>query len=464
MRTWNLLLVAALIAASAVQAQPARAGSFPNPPVYGIACWGVTQSNPDARFLADRDNTGTGSETLQFLVTDGAGTVLFSNNYAFAVGALVYPPPFAYTTAPAYNPIRFLLTSPAGNGLPEQVLYDITGECPGLPVYVQPGNPAIDIEKATNGEDADTAPGPTIMVGAPVSWTYVVTNTGDVALSAVSVTDDQGVTVTCPKATLAASESMTCTGSGTAASGQYANVGTAVGFYNTQQVSDSDPSHYFGQEPVQPGVSVTKTADPTRLSEPGGNVTFTISITNTSADGALTLQSLVDSVYGDLNGLGTCVVPQTIAVNTTYTCAFTAEITGAAGYRETNTVTASGVHENQLGFSGNSTVTVQIVRGSVEPVKPVPVPGCDVLLPIPKTAVGGTFVADAPVYWSPGKLTNPLVTIKAGNSARVIGLDASGQYYKIIWVCGYVWVPKATMGPNYDAVWNGAPLPVGVVD
>ena len=42
MRTWNLLLVAALIAASAVQAQPARAGSFPNPPVYGIACWGVT--------------------------------------------------------------------------------------------------------------------------------------------------------------------------------------------------------------------------------------------------------------------------------------------------------------------------------------------------------------------------------------------------------------------------------------
>ena len=56
------------------------------------------------------------------------------------------------------------------------------------------------------------------------------------------------------------------------------------------------------------------------------------------------------------------------------------------------------------------------------------------------------------------------MTIKAGNSARVIGLDASGQYYEIIWVCGYVWVPKATMGPNYDAVWNGAPLPVGVVD
>jgi hypothetical protein len=90
--------------------------------------------------------------------------------------------------------------------------------------------------------------------------------------------------------------------------------------------------------------------------------------------------------------------------------------------------------------------------------------GCDVLLPIPATAVGGTFVADAPVYWAPGKLTSPLVTIPAGNSARVLGLDSTGEYYKIIWVCDFVWVPKATLGPNYDAVWNGAPLPTAVVD
>jgi len=91
-------------------------------------------------------------------------------------------------------------------------------------------------------------------------------------------------------------------------------------------------------------------------------------------------------------------------------------------------------------------------------------PGCDALLNIPSTAVGGTFVADAPVYWAPGKLTSPLVTIKAGNSARVIGLDSTGEYYQIIWVCDFVWVPRATLGPNYDAVWNGAPLPTAVVD
>lgn len=91
-------------------------------------------------------------------------------------------------------------------------------------------------------------------------------------------------------------------------------------------------------------------------------------------------------------------------------------------------------------------------------------PGCDVLIPIPSTAVVGSFVADAPVYWKPGELTNPLVTIPAGNTAWVLGQDASGQYYKIIWVCDLVWVPKATVGPNYDAVWNGAPLPTNVVE
>ena len=88
-----------------------------------------------------------------------------------------------------------------------------------------------------------------------------------------------------------------------------------------------------------------------------------------------------------------------------------------------------------------------------------PVAGCDAFVDIPATAVGGAFVADAPIYWAPGQLTAPALTITAGNNARVLGVDASGAYYKIIWQCHQVWVPVTAMGPNYDAVWNGAPLP-----
>jgi hypothetical protein len=94
---------------------------------------------------------------------------------------------------------------------------------------------------------------------------------------------------------------------------------------------------------------------------------------------------------------------------------------------------------------------------------PEALPGCDVTIAIPSTAVGGTFVADAPLYWTPGQLVSPAKTIPAGESARVIGLDESGKYYKIIWVCDYVWVPANALGPNFDAVWHGAPLPTGVV-
>lgn len=109
--------------------------------------------------------------------------------------------------------------------------------------------PAIKIEKSTNGEDADNAPGPTIAVGSPVTWQYVVTNTGTIPLTNVKVVDDKIGMVTCPSTTLAVQQSMTCTMSGVAVAGQYANLGTATADSASGSVTDSDASHYFGQVP-----------------------------------------------------------------------------------------------------------------------------------------------------------------------------------------------------------------------
>jgi len=106
---------------------------------------------------------------------------------------------------------------------------------------------SVELDKATNGLDADTAPGPLISVGDPVTWAYQVTNTSNVTLTGISVTDDQGVTVNCPQTALAAGESMTCSASGTATAGQYANIGTVTAEPPVgATVSDSDTSHYFG--------------------------------------------------------------------------------------------------------------------------------------------------------------------------------------------------------------------------
>ena len=107
--------------------------------------------------------------------------------------------------------------------------------------------PQIDIEKFTNGEDADLPTGPFVLVGDPVTWTFVVTNTGNVPLIGITVDDDQGVVVSCPQDVLAPGESMSCTASGTASPGQYANLGTAIGVPPVgPPVADEDPSHYLG--------------------------------------------------------------------------------------------------------------------------------------------------------------------------------------------------------------------------
>ena len=82
--------------------------------------------------------------------------------------------------------------SPAGRRRPGSPRSTSTRRTTSVPT------PGILIEKSTNGVDADERPGRAIPVGQPVEWTYTVTNTGNETLTGVTVTDDQGVTVTCP--------------------------------------------------------------------------------------------------------------------------------------------------------------------------------------------------------------------------------------------------------------------------
>ena len=117
----------------------------------------------------------------------------------------------------------------------------------------EPSGPSVRVEKSTNGEDADDAPGPKVLVGSTVTWSYVVSNTGTVPLTSVAVTDDREGAVSCPGTTLAVGQSMTCTKTGTAVAGQYSNVATVTASHASGQVTDTDASHYFGEEPEDEG-------------------------------------------------------------------------------------------------------------------------------------------------------------------------------------------------------------------
>jgi hypothetical protein len=85
---------------------------------------------------------------------------------------------------------------------------------------------------------------------------------------------------------------------------------------------------------------VTVTASPTSLPAPGGNFTFTVNVAKIPASGSFvddnSVLTLTDSVYGNLNGKGTCVTPSPLP----YSCSFTGAFNGAAGAIQTNTVNA----------------------------------------------------------------------------------------------------------------------------
>ena len=127
----------------------------------------------------------------------------------------------------------------------------------------------IDIEKSTNGMDADLPPGPSVPVGDPVAWEYVVTNTGNMPLYDITVSDDILGTI-CTLAYLAPGGTATCTATGTAAAGQYRNVGTAVSYIQGgPPVTDADTSHYFG---VEAGIDLEKHTNAQDADTPTGPV------------------------------------------------------------------------------------------------------------------------------------------------------------------------------------------------
>ena len=108
------------------------------------------------------------------------------------------------------------------------------------------GSASISIEKWTNGQDADEAPGTSITPGDPVVWEYRVKNTGTEELRGVWVSDDQEGFI-CENLTLAVGQDYLCTKNGVAQAGPYANVGTVFGYGSRSLVSADDWSHYTGE-------------------------------------------------------------------------------------------------------------------------------------------------------------------------------------------------------------------------
>ncbi|MHC4442758.1 MAG: DUF7507 domain-containing protein [Planctomycetota bacterium] len=287
--------------------------------------------------------TNTGSVPLSNVaVTDDQGVAVSCPASSLAVGASMTCTANGTAVAGQYaNTGTVTGTAPSGA--------QVTDSDPSHYFGQTVCNPNIDIEKATNGQDADLPTGPQIPVGDPVNWTYVVTNIGSYPLSNVTVTDDQGVAVSCPKTSLAVGASMTCTANGTAVAGQYANIGTATGTAPSgAQVTDNDPSHYFGQTVCNPNIDIEKATNGHDADLPkgpqikiGDPVNWTYVVTNT---GNVPLSNI--SVTDD-QGVAVSCPASSLAVGASMTC--TASGTAVAGqYANIGTATGTAPCEEQV--------------------------------------------------------------------------------------------------------------------
>src|SRR5207253_1522050 len=131
---------------------------------------------------------------------------------------------------------------------------------------------------------------------------------------------------------------------------------------------------------VPPTVAVIKDADPASRPEPGGQFTFNITVTNTSFE-PVTVVSLTDDVYGNLNGRGTCAIGAVIPAGGSYRCSFTVDFRGAGGASQVDRVFVTVVDNDGSRASANDDARI-----SITPLPPVVLP----VVPPPPVVVSPT--------------------------------------------------------------------------
>ncbi len=237
--------------------------------------------------------------------------------------------------------------------------------------------------------------------GGAFTFDLVVTNTGPVPVTITSLTDNVYGNVTtiaggtCGNAigtVLAASpgpgNTYSCrfTGNFTGPSGAtQTDTATVTGVDQANNpVSDTDDA-IVTITPVPPSITTTKVPTPTSLPEPGGTFTFNYSVTNTGPE-PVTVTSIVDNVYGDLNGKGTCAIGAVLAANGgTYRCSFTGNFFGNAGASQVDTISTSAVDARGVVVTSMTmaTVTITDVPPTITIVKSPD--------PVSRPEPGGTF-------------------------------------------------------------------------
>ena len=217
-------------------------------------------------------------------------------------------------------------------------------------------NPDLSLVKTATPSTYDAA-------GQTISYSYLVTNIGNVTLTGpFTVADDKATDESCPAtASLAPGASITCTASYVVTqddldNGSVTNTAKAKGSFNGNDVFSNEDSETVNAVPA-PALSLVKSANPATYDTLGQSIAYSYVLKNI---GNVTLAKPF-SVTDDKAATVTCPQPDTLAVGAEITCNATYLITQADLDAGSVTNIATG-HAQTLGGapvnSNNASATV----------------------------------------------------------------------------------------------------------
>jgi len=372
----------------------------------------------DVTFTITVTNTGD-AELIDIAVTDAQAPACDATFASLPIGAAeTYDCAVIGVTADFTNVADVTADDPSGGtvGDVDDAVVDVI-------------DPGITIDKTPETQ--------TVLEGDDVTFTITVTNTGDVDLGGVTVTDAATPACDSTLGTLAAGETVGYDCTATAVTTGFTNVADVAGTDPLgNAVTDSDDAVVIVSAPA---IEIMKTAD-TPIIISGGDATFTITVTNVGTElltGVTVGDALVpdcDAAIGDLAS----------GASTTYSCtlpALTADVTNTASVIGTHPLGGTVADEDSADVNviapaitiTKAAAETQMLAGqdatftiTVENTGDVALTGVtvtDALAPDCDTTIGDLAVGQTSDY----SCTVPAVTADFTNTASVVGSDSFGN-------------------------------------
>ena len=183
--------------------------------------------------------------------------------------------------------------------------------------------PALTIVKSTTTDELPA-------VGEDIDYEFVVTNTGNITMNDIEVSDPNATNIECPETTLAPGETMTCTAVHTVTQDdvdaeRVENVAAVVGTPGTDTPIPEVPSNTVVVPGMKdPSLSIVKAAAQDELPAIGETIDYTFVVTN---DGNVTMDNIdvTDPKVSDLE----CPEAVSLAPGESTTCTATHTVTQA---------------------------------------------------------------------------------------------------------------------------------------